>query len=166
MSLIRNGICLLIVLLTGFTAWAQGHGQQQKYYPKPFRKLYLGMSLEEFAQRRPNIAPETLNRDGIRYRWRESFSANSPILAAIYYFDAEGDRPLYEIVILYRDLSARSKWVRKKLGVPNFNDREWRLSSAEGFLIRAWLHEEKLIFAGEIPGTEWDPETSGETGEK
>ena len=144
----------------------QGHGQQQKYYPKQFRKLYLGMPLEEFATLRPHLAPETLNRDGIRYRWRESFSKESPILAAIYYFDAEGDRPLYEMVILYRDLSARSKWVRKKLGTPNYKDREWRLSSAEGFLIRAWLHDEKLIFAGDLPGTEWEPTELGEEDEE
>ncbi|MEM6273293.1 MAG: hypothetical protein AAF998_28050 [Bacteroidota bacterium] len=153
---------IALFLLGALSSWAQSHQQQKKYFPKPFKDLYLGMPLADFANRRPKLPPETLIRDDIRYRWRESFSASSPIIAALYYFDDKGDRPLYEIVIFYRDLADRGKWVRKRLGTPNYKDREWRLSSAEGFLIRAWLYEEKLIFAGELPGTEWGPDESQE----
>jgi hypothetical protein len=152
---------LPLVLLFGMSllagqVYAQGHGHQKKYFPKEIKNIYLGMSLENFARKRSHLAPEHLNRDGIRYRWRESFPEKSPLLAAIYYFGEKDERPLYEIVLLYRDLSDRGQWVRKKLGAPNFNEREWKLSSAEGFLIHAWLHEEKLVFAAELEGTEWE----------
>jgi hypothetical protein len=150
-SLILTGLCALALALP-----AQGHKQQRKYFPKEINSIYLGMSLEEFARARPRLAPERLSRDGIRYRWTESFPQKSSLVAAIYYFGEEGEKPLYEIVLLYRDLSDRGEWVRKKLGPPNFNDREWKLASAEGFLIHAWLHEEKLIFAAELKGTEWE----------
>lgn len=152
-------VLFLGILLGSSQVFGQSHRQQKKYFPKEVRNIFLGMPMEDFAKARPQMAPGQLSREKIRYRWKESFPDKSPLLAAVYYFGNEGERPLYEIVLFYRDLSDRGQWVRKKLGSPNFNDREWKLSSAEGFVIRAWLHDEKLIFAAELEGTEWGNES-------
>lgn len=151
-------ILLGAILLGSGPVHGQGHGQQRKYFPKEVRNIYLGMSLEDFAKARPQMSPGQLSREKIRYRWKESFPDKSSLVSAIYYFGEQNEKPLYEIVLVYRDLSDRGQWVRKKLGAPNFNEREWKLSSAEGFVIRAWLHDEKLIFAAELEGTEWGSE--------
>ena len=156
---IKHIILLLpFCLLLALPAIAQKHKRQQKYSPRLLRKLYLGMSLEEFAQRRPQLPPNQIKRQDFRYVWRQNFPSQKEVESAHYYFDAESTKPLYEIILTYRDLEARQKWINKHLGPPNHDESDWRFESGEGFIIRIWLYENKLIFAGEIPGTEWGEE--------
>lgn len=152
----RTALFSIVLAILGLMAGCGGsHATQQSYFPKPIKRLYLGMPMEALAQARPQLAPAQISREEFRYLWRENFPTTSELRAVTYYFDTEKDKPLYEMVISFRDLADRDAWTAKRLGSPNHSANEWRLSSAEGFVIRAWLHEDKLIFAGEIPGTEW-----------
>ena len=62
--------------------------------------------------------------------------------------------PLYEYIIDYHSAEKRDEFVAANLGKPN-NEEEWVFDSKEGFKIKAWLFENKLVVAGLIKDTEW-----------
>lgn len=146
-------LCILLTLLAGCGG---AHSIQKKYFPKICKDLHLGMPLEEFARVRKRLPSESLTREEFRYSWLETFPRDKYIDAVVYFFDAEGDRPLYEMVIFYKDLTARDAWITRRYGPPNHNTYEWKFVSGENFPIRAWKFEERLVIIGEIEGTEWE----------
>lgn len=112
--------------------------------------------MEALAKRRPNLEVKHLENDDFRYRWTEFMEASNPISQVIYCFDDAEEKPLYELVIFYRDLSVRDAWIRKYFGEPNAeNGREWAFILKKGLGIQAWRYEDRLIVVGLIPGTEW-----------
>ena len=136
----------------------ENHKQQQKFLPKVVKKLYFGMPMEEFALKKKRLPTDKLEREAIRYRWLETFSQKSDIAAAVYYFDLDGNKPLYEIVLFYRNIPARTKFLEKTFGPPNYNEVEWKFPTGEGFILRAWNYEDRLVIVGAIEGTEWEIE--------
>ncbi|MEM7039815.1 MAG: hypothetical protein AAF570_22775, partial [Bacteroidota bacterium] len=126
--------------------------------PKAFRKLYFGMSLEEFAKVKKKLPSDDLVREKFRYRWLEKFGKKGDHLAAVYFFGEGEGKPLYEIVIYYKTIQARTKFLEKHFGPPNHNKVEWKFSTGEGFIMRAWNFEERLVIVGAVPGTEFELE--------
>ena len=74
------------------------------------------------------------------------------------YFDNEGTFPLYEFIIDYKEIAERDKVANELYGKPNFKEKEWKFDSGEGYPIRVWTYQNKLIIAGFMPGTEWEGE--------
>lgn len=145
---------LLLVVLVGLaqSMWAQ----PKRPLPREFRKLELGMSMEQVARWRPGLQAADLKNDGFRYRWTEELDAESPISKVIYCFDDAEEKPLYELVIFYRDLAQRERWIGKNFGPPNSETgTEWEFILRSGLKVRAWRYEERLVVVGLIPGTEW-----------
>ena len=146
-------VCLLI--LVGHSLSAQA--QVKKALPKEFKKIVFGMSLEQFADKRKTAQPNKLTKESFRYAWMETFPTTDPIHTAKYYFSDKEEKPLYEVILFYRDLRARDNWLEKYFGTPNFkNNTEWELVTKKGQQIRAWRYEDRLVVTALLPGTEWE----------
>ncbi len=145
---------VFIFFLAACAITGGGHKIQKKYIPAELKKVYLGMSMADFKKARPNVVFEEDNIMNFRVVGAETFE-NGDITLINYYFDAEGEFPLYEIIISYKDAETRNAVVEKLYGEPNF-EKEWRFDSEEDFEIMVWNFAKKIVIAGRIAGTEWD----------
>ena len=155
-------IALLAVIVTGcgvFNRSATTPGStrpQLKFIPAEFHDLHLGMSLRDALKARPGL--QFVEQD---YDFRKVYIeeiGRDGIKTAVYYFDDDGDQPLYEIMMIYPSAEERDAVAFKLMGEPNFEDSEWMHDSQEGFRIHAWTFKEKFIIVGKIEGTEWEEE--------
>ena len=138
-------------------AFLLGNGQVKRILPKTFKKVELGMPMEDFAAVRKGLQTEDLSRDKFRYRWAETCKKKSAISSVVYYFSDTEEKSLYEMIIYYRDLRVRDAWLAKNYGTPNYkNGTEWRFASDLGFEVRAWRYEDRLVIVAAMPGTEWE----------
>jgi hypothetical protein len=148
---------LLVILSTAFifscssTKVAKEHKQQLNYIPNTFHNTYLGMPLSEFIKVRKNAVLAT--EEGFRTTYLEAFEEGD-IKSVAYYFGTKGNLPLYEYVIDYHSKEMRDAFVKANLGEPN-DGEEWRFDSKEGFKIKAWTFNNKLVVTGLIIDTEW-----------
>ena len=79
-----------------------------------------------------------------------------------YYFDGEGEKPLYELIVQYVDEPARDAAAKQLLGAPNYeNNKEWLLDTGRGYKLRAWKFKTKLVLVALLPGTEWYEDMNG-----
>lgn len=128
----------------------------QRYLPAQVRDLYFGLPLAEFLQQ-----TRTLSRaepdNSFRTVLVEELS-RGPVQTAVYYFDRDGDEPLYELILLYPDTATRNAETRALFGPPNHEGSEWRYDSGEGYPLWAWTFQQKLVIAAVLPGTEWADE--------
>jgi len=76
----------------------------------------------------------------------------------IYYFDSEGYKPLYEIIIVYKDEKQPQKVADLLFGLPNFDNKEWRIKIQGVPGIWSWVYKNKLVVVANIPNTEWSEE--------
>ncbi|EJF55089.1 hypothetical protein SapgrDRAFT_3452 [Saprospira grandis DSM 2844] len=127
------------------------------YLPAELGNIVLNMSWKELQTKRPKMAPINYVQDALSFRkeFYEEIGRDS-IKRVFYYIDSDSPQPLYEILVEYQDKNYMKEEAERLLGQPNSNNgSEWLFDSRQGFKIRAWLHETRLVFAGEIPGTEW-----------
>jgi hypothetical protein len=131
------------------------HAEQQKYLPEGFKDLWLGMSFEELAELRPGIKEVNSGFD-----FRRTYVDNPSIdgvFSVVYYVNNEGPEICYEIMIEYVSSLRRDQVAETTFGEPNYKEIEWLFDSGEKFKINCWLYQNKVILAGLIEGTEWDP---------
>lgn len=109
------------------------------------------MPMEDFKKLNGNA---TLNSE-VEFRkvYLEEFEEGD-ISTVSYYFGTKGNLPLYEYVIDYRSKEKRDEFVKANLGDPN-NGEDWAFDSQEGFKIKAWTFNNKLVVTGLIVDTEW-----------
>lgn len=146
-----------LTLLLAFSAcFLQRKAQKphQKYLPDEFRNVYFGMPLEEFEKLKKGTDLEQSDLMSFRISITEK-KPEKAIKEVTYYFDNENEKPLYELIIEYKDATERDKVARELLGQPNSGE-EWAFDTGEGFLIKAWKFDKKLVVVGELPGTEWN----------
>ena len=128
---------------------------EKKYLPKEIKKLKFGTPKTEVLSTRKNAE---LSKDN-EYNFREVYSEQvdtGGIDFIVYYFDNEGDQPLYEVIINYDTEADRDKVVKKLLGAPNYKEKEWKFDIGGPYPLHAWTYKNKLIFAMPIKGTEWE----------
>lgn len=132
----------------------------RQYLPAAVQELYFGMPLSEFQLQR-QAAREGGGSMSFRQVWVEK--PQDPALESIaYYFDSEGDTPLYEIIINYRDVAVRDAWIAEHLGGPNHQDgSEWLFDGGLGYEVNLWTFNQKLVIAAAIAGCEWDEDRDG-----
>ncbi len=129
--------------------------EHQKFLPAEVENLYLGMTLEDFLKEKPYFKDIEGNRImSFRITYSEEGVSNK-IKKITYYFDAEGEFPLYEFILEYYDAAERDRIAAQLLGEPNYND-EWLFDTEQDFKIQASTYMNKLIIVGKIEGTEWD----------
>lgn len=129
------------------------HADQIKYFPDAFKNLYFGMPLTEFQKIKPDVKIPSDQIMSFRTEIVEN-NVSSIIDNVTYYFDNDGNKPLYELIIEYKNETDRNKEADQLLGRPNNGD-EWKFDSKEGFDIKAWKFERKLVIIGALPKTEW-----------
>lgn len=157
MPALTRWFTLLTIFSIFITLSSSSQAQVKRTFPKDFKKLRFGMSMEQFAGKRKSVEPNHLTREKFRYVWVESFSSKYPFHTAKFYFSDKEERPFYELILFYSDLTARDNWLRKYFGAPNFkNNTEWELVSKDGQQLRAWRYEDRLIITALLPGTEWE----------
>jgi hypothetical protein len=122
------------------------------FLPPEFEELEFGMSPTEVSELRPSIKFMDQNFD-FRAVYLEENPATT-IKSAIYYFDADGNKPFYELIIEYPDIASRDAAAEALFGKPNMGG-EWYFEDKGPYPIKAWVFKEKLVVAALIPQTEW-----------
>jgi len=151
-------ICIImsITILTScsrINTISRGHKAQMKLLPAQFSKLYLGMPLDRFSKIK-NL--NKLTRSTIM-SFRDVYEEtphDKHIKEVTYYFDKDNNMPLYELIIEYKPDFDLASFITDKYGSPNSGE-EWLFDSGEGFKIRIWTFDKKLVIAGLIKDTEW-----------
>ncbi|MFK7948041.1 MAG: hypothetical protein AB8G11_10640 [Saprospiraceae bacterium] len=119
--------------------------------------LYLGLSQKEFQAIRPNAEE---NSDGYDFRTifvDEAFSER--FMNVIYYFDNDGEKPLYELILIVNPNINADKLAKEHFGLPNYQDKEWRFPSVQTdlpFTLAVWTYNNKIIIAATMKDTEWE----------
>jgi len=158
-----NSIFLLIlcVALGACNASKKAGTKRSKYLPKAFSDIAFNMPMSQVANLR-DLRSSDLQDEGFRISVYGPME-HPQIEGAGYYFDNEGDKPLYEVIVVYKSEELRDAAAAQLLGPPNFeNGKEWRFEQKKGYEIRAWKFKNKLIVTALIPGTEWYDEAHGE----
>ncbi|PKA83899.1 hypothetical protein ATE92_2068 [Ulvibacter sp. MAR_2010_11] len=121
-------------------------------YPQGVSKeIYYGMPLSEFEQ---NIeGAELVEENSFRIVFIQKLTTKE-IQKIVYYFDLDGEKPLYEIIITYSNLQQPVNIAHSLFGEPNFDQTEWRVHTNE-HKIWSWVFKEKLVIVANIPDTEW-----------
>ncbi len=155
-------LCLLCVLLllgacrTRQASRSTAKHPVRRYLPPEVRDLYFGLPLATFLGQKRDLTRPAGETD-FRIILIEAFD-KAQAESAVYYFDADGDEPLYEIIAIYPDEATRDAVVADLLGEPNYQGSEWRYDSGEGYPIWAWTFKQKLVIAAILPNTEWADE--------
>jgi len=133
---------------------------QTQYLLPELNGLYLGMPLAEFQKfkKYPSDLTDTPSSHfGFRILWTEQVQEGD-VESIIYYFDADGEKPLYEFIVNHKADIDVAKLAREKYGPPNHEGKEWSFKGEEGFNIRAWVYQQKIVIVGKMKGTEWEEE--------
>ncbi len=123
-----------------------------KYLPKPIRSLPFETSLREAMR----LQPLDISTEPSSFRVIATWKAPpSPFSQIVMYFDKDGDQPLYEYILSLPSETACQQLAFYLLGLPNYEGREWRYPTREGYTLWAWMFEQKLVLVAMLPHTEW-----------
>jgi hypothetical protein len=147
-------ICCGLYLLLPFITLAQNFNPKT-VLPKSLTKYTFGMSLDDFTKKNKSAtgSAETMS---FRLEYQEK-DADKDIKSVTYYFDAENNKPLYEMIIEFNNAGALNAHCSKKLGAPN-DDKQWKWTTKEGYTFKAWRFGNRLVLAIGLPSTEWEKE--------
>ena len=148
-------LLLALVILTSIAPVGNYDGNEKKYLPKTFKKLRFGMSLEAIKKLRGKLTD--ISEEGYEFRkvFNEKINKDG-IVEVSYYFDNEGDFPIYEMIIVYESEVMRDKVATKLLGAPNYKSTKWKMDIGEDYPLVAWSFKNKLVYAIPLKGSEWE----------
>jgi len=145
-------LCFNLVLLLPFAILAQKF-DPNKVLPQSLVKYNFGMSLADFLKKNKSATISTGS-----FSFRIEYKQQDPgkdIKEVTWYFDAENNEPLYEIIIEFNDAKSLNSHCSKKLGKPNAENEEWKWRTKEGYTFKAWRFSNTLVYALGLPSTEW-----------
>lgn len=116
-------VCFSLVLLLPLIMLAQNFNPKSAL-PKSLDKYSFGMSLGDFIKKNKSA---TASESGMSFRieYNEK-DAGKDIKEVTSYFDNENNKPLYEIIIEFKDQESLNSHCSKKLGTPNDDDGKWK----------------------------------------
>lgn len=133
----------------------------KKLLPKEINKITFGTELNTFLKDRPNAKEENQSMD-FRHVYVEEINSGN-ITAAVYYFDADlPGKPLYEIIVNFKDEATMELQANILLGASNYsgkdgNAKEWKFNlKKEDYPLHSWTFKNKIVYAMPFPGTEWN----------
>ncbi len=109
------------------------------------------MSLADFNNLK-GTSTSDMKDDSFRWVYLETVDDEN-MTDIVYYFDKDGDQPLYEMIFIYKDTIALNEAADQLLGPPN-DGKEWRIAK-DPYALTAWKYKTKLVMAALIPETEW-----------
>ena len=148
------GTFLTFCVLVPFISSAQKFNTKT-VVPKSLNQFNFGMSLDDFTKKNKS-ASSTEGRLEFRIEYLDK-NAGDNIKQVTYYFDAENEKPLYEMIIQFNDVAALDAHCSKKLGAAN-DGKQWKWTTKEGYTFKAWRFGSTLVLALGLPSTEWEKE--------
>lgn len=140
--------------------------------------MFLGNSL--FAQKDPNVfLPEAIRQsvtfgmtekaflashkedkytyrdENFRHTYSEIISNDPDIEMATYYFDQDGEKKLYEVILVYKNESVRNRYTNEVFGKPNTGKGDWVVSHKKRPDVKAWNFKNNLMIVLVLPECEW-----------
>lgn len=125
------------------------------YVPQQVKDTYFGLSRTDFLKMRTSNV-EVSDIVDFRTEITETFSKGD-VKNITYYFDKDGNQPLYEYIVEYNDNINVKEIANAKFGTPN-SEGEWLMDSKEGYQIKAWTFNQKIVIAAAMNQTEWKGE--------
>jgi len=144
------GLCLLV----SFNSPAQNFNAKT-VLPGSLNQYHFGMTLEDFTKKNKS-ATATQSSLSFRIEYLDK-EAGKDIKRVTYYFDAENEKPLYEMIIQFNDVRSLDAHCSKKLGKAN-DGKQWKWTTKEGYTFKAWRFSSTLVLALGLPSTEWEKE--------
>ncbi len=139
-------------LLLPFISMAQNFNART-VVPKNLNQFRFGMSLDDFTKKNSSATTITAN-SSFRLEYTDK-NAGGDIKQVTYYFDADNNKPLYEMIIQFNDLRSLDEHCSKKLGTAN-EGKQWKWTTKEGHTMKAWRFSNTLVLALALPSTEWE----------
>jgi hypothetical protein len=121
--------------------------------PAKLSKYSFGMTLDAFKALNKNAVQGPSDENAFRIELTDA-KTGAEFKSVTYYFDAENNKPLYEMIIDYPTEQAMNKYVTAKLKAPNDGDK-WKWTTKEGIVFKAWTFGKKLVLVLALPSTEW-----------
>ena len=121
--------------------------------PKSLSSYRFGMSLDEFT-RKNKMAKTAEGVMSFRVEYNEK-NTSPDIKQVTYYFDADNNKPLYEMIIQFTDVARLNDHCAKKLGSAN-DGKQWKWTAKDGYIVKAWRFNNTLVIAAGLRDTEWE----------
>jgi len=151
-----NRILLLVSFCFFFSDFAYSqHTNPQTLIPSKLASYKFGMSIDSFKLINKTALYSEASAFDFRLECTDS-KISSEFKSVTFYFDAENNKPLYEMIIEYKDEKAMKAFIQSKLKAPNDDGDKWKWTTKEGTIFKAWTFGNKLVFALLLPNTEWD----------
>lgn len=133
--------------------------QSEGYIPEKelLTGVYFGMPLTEFLKITEPTSISIIDSTSQTFRlvYAVNLGETEP-KTVVYYFDSEGTKPLYEIILIYESPEKAIEKGVELLGPQNYQDnKEWYIKRDKGFDLLAWNHKTKFIITALLPKTEW-----------
>jgi hypothetical protein len=151
MQKVQRSFIALLVMLPFFTT-AQNFNAKS-VVPKNLNQYRFGMSLDDFTRKNQSAKTITGN-SSFRIEYTDK-NVGGNIKHVTYYFDADNNKPLYEMIIQFNDLNSLDEHCKKRLGAAN-DGKQWKWTTKEGHTFKAWRFSNNLVLALGLPSTEWE----------
>lgn len=152
----KNTNCSFLVFLALFPLLlaAQTNPAAQAF-GEALEGTQLGLTMSDFQAARPKLKPDA---GAFRTEFEQVFNRDG-LVSATFYFDNEGDKPLYEIIVKFADQATREAVIDGDIGPANYpgKDDHWVIyNGGEGSTVLAWTFGASFVLAGNLAKSEWD----------
>jgi hypothetical protein len=148
-------ICLFLILSSTFCAAQTTVETATKRVVQTLGKLSLGTGKAEFVRQKPSL---TNFDDGMVFRLEIKETVGVDGLESVtYYFDRDGDQPLYELILTFSNEALRTGVTEKMFGPANYPDKpdHWILGVQDAVVSIGWAFDASYVIAANLPYTEW-----------
>lgn len=125
------------------------------FLPESIRQsVRFGMTESEFKSTHKEDK-YTYRDDNFRHTYSEVVSNDPDIEMVTYYFDQDGDKKLYEVILVYKNESLRNRYANEVFGKPNSGKGDWLVTHKKRPDVKAWNYKNQLMIVLVIPECEW-----------
>jgi hypothetical protein len=158
---------ILLATLLALLSGAQAQAQTTADYGDIFgfvtsnNNVPLSTPLDSFLTRKLSVKKVS---GGMDFRQEYYRAINEKGMRGIsYIFDLDGEKPLYELIFEFENADTLLALMTASLGPsdhPTLADHWLINKSASGVVSLLWLFDTKIVIASNLPGTEFETETS------
>jgi len=145
-------LSFLVLVCIQAAIFAQGVAKPaQTRVPAILSKYTFGMLFAQFKKMHPTSKID----ESSQMVFRMEVVLKNPVKGikeVTFYFNSEGDNPMYEMIIVYPTVAIRDAWVKKNYGASNAG-KEWLWPTIEGYNVRALKYSKNFIIAATIKDT-------------
>lgn len=147
---------VLSLLACVFFTLSHAQKNPNKFLPASVRKtIHFEMTEYEYVGARSKDQYD-FKDDTFRHVFIENVENDPAIESVVLYFDQDGDKKLYEVILIFKEETKRDAYAVRTLGQPNTVEGEWVLKHKKRPDVNAWKFKNKLVLVLKIPGCEWD----------